>query len=251
MPVGDYLQRIWGGPFRKETDMGDGSHAQTVIASPPADMVVGGRLQVGLDEPIDILLPAALITGDRVRVTVDDPIDVLLPASLISGTTKPRIRVDVGQTGFFEKREFEMFREFPTATTATYVLRVVSPVNFILQELDLELEAGTARLATFSGGTPTGSFSETLPYIAANTMTETPPAYTPQIVITAIPAGGSLVGGSAIRVTRVKAADNSNFAASVGSTPDLVAGRGPGTYYLVLQLTAAIGVLKARIEERP
>lgn len=207
MPIGDYLAKVWGGPFRKETDMGDGSHAQTVIAAPPAE--------------------------------------------LLTGTTNPRLRVDVGQTGFFEKREFEMFREFETATTATYVLRVVAPVNFILHDLSLELEAGTARLATFAGGTPTGAFSETLPYVAANTMTEDPPAYTPQIVLTAIPTGGSLAGGSAIRVTRVKAADNSNFAASVGSTPDLVAGRAPGTYYLTLQLTAAIGVLKARFEERP
>jgi hypothetical protein len=173
------------------------------------------------------------------------------PAALLTGTSKQRIRVDVGQTGFFEKREFEMFREFATATTATYILRVVAPVNFILHDLSLELEAGTARLATFSGGTPTGTFSETLPYVAANTMTETPPTYASQLVITAIPTGGTLAGGSAIRVTRVKAADNSNFAASVGSTPDLVAGRAPGTYYLTLQLTAAIGVLKARFEERP
>ena len=82
-------------------------------------------------------------------------------------------------------------------------------------------------------------------------MTETPPAYTPRIVVTAIPTGGSLTGGSAIRVTRLKTAGNSNFASSVGSTPDLVVGRAPGTYYLTLQLTAAIGVLKLRFEERP
>lgn len=173
------------------------------------------------------------------------------PAALVTGTTKPRLRVDVGQTSFFEKREFEMFREFAVATTGTYVLRVVAPVNFILQDLALELEAGSARLATFSGGTPTGVFSETLPYTAANTMTETPPPYVPQLVITAIPTGGSLAGGAPIRVTRVKAADNSTFSSSVGNTPDLVAGRAPGTYYLTLQLTGAIGVLKGRFEERP
>lgn len=173
------------------------------------------------------------------------------PAALLSGTSKQRLRVDVGQTGFFEKREFETYREFPTATTGTYILRVVSPVNFILQGLSLEVEEGSARLATFSGGTPTGTFSETLPYASANTMTETPPAYAPRIVVTAIPTGGSLTGGSAIRVTRLKTAGNSNFASSVGSTPDLVVGRAPGTYYLTLQLTAAIGVLKLRFEERP
>lgn len=232
-------------------DMLDGTHAERIVAAPPPAMVAANRLQVDIQNPAAVTLPAALINANRLKVEVDDPIDVLLPASLITGTAKPRIRVDVGQTGFFEKREFETFREFATATTGTYVLRVVSPINFILSDLRLELEAGTVRLATFSGGTPTGTFSETPPYVAANTMTETPAAYTPQIAITAIPSGGSLAGGSAIRVTRVKAADNSNFAGSVGNTPDLVVGRGPGTYYIVLTLTAAIGVLKGRIEERP
>lgn len=211
---------------KRLVDMGDGSHAELVSTKQ---------------------LPGTI---SDVRIT-SQPIAITHPANLVTGTTKPRLRVDVGQTGFFEKREFELFREFAVATTGTYVLRVVSPVNFILQELDIGLEAGTARLTTFSGGVPTGVFSETLPYVAANTMTETPPAYAPQIVITAVPTGGSLAGGSPIRVTRIKAADNSNFAASVGSSPDLVAGRAPGTYYLVLELVAAIGVLKARIEERP
>jgi len=289
--MADRFQRAFGSFLRRIVDMGDGTYSERVVASPPADMVVDGKLQVdaemdfppdmvigdrlkvNLDEPIDVTLPAALIAANRLqvdiqqpaavtlpaalinanrlKVEVDDPIDVLLPANLITGTTKPRLRVDVGQTSFFEKREFEMFREFATATTGTYVLRVVSPVNFILQDLELEMEAGAARLATFSGGTPTGVFSETLSYVAANTMTESPPAYTPQVVITAIPTGGSLTGGTSIRISRAKAADNSNFASSVGSTPDLIAGRAPGTYYLTLQLTAAICVLKARFEERP
>ena len=202
---------------KRLVDMGDGSHAELVATKQ--------------------------LPGTTNAVT--------LPVNLVTGTTKPRLRVDVGQTGFFEKREFELFREFATATTATYLMRVVAPINFILAELDISLEAGTARLATFSGGVPTGTFSETLPYVAANTMTETPPTYVPQVVITAVPTGGSLAGGTPIRVTRLKAADNSNFAGSVGSTPDLIVGRGPGTYYLTLELTAAIGVLKGRIEERP
>jgi len=245
--MADKFARVFGSFLRRIVDMGDGTWAERVVAAPPADMVSGDRMKVELDEPIAVTLPASPLP---VHIN-DQPIAITHPANLVTGTTKPRLRVDVGQTGFFEKREFELFREFATATTATYVMRVVSPVNFILQDLAIELEAGSVRLATFQGGTPTGSFSETLPYIAANTMTETPAAYTPQIVITAIPTGGSLAGGTAIRVTRVKSADNSNFASSVGSTPDLVAGRAPGTYYLVLQLNAAVGVLKGRIEERP
>jgi hypothetical protein len=42
MPIGDYLAKVWGGPFRKETDMGDGSHAERVIAHPPFDLLTDG-----------------------------------------------------------------------------------------------------------------------------------------------------------------------------------------------------------------
>lgn len=167
------------------------------------------------------------------------------------GGRNSRLRVDVGQTGFFDGREFRTFKEFAVATTSTYVIKIVVPVNTILFEFGLEIEAGDIRIETVSGGSPVegGSFSETLPRIPTNTMTEKPqPPYAAQNVLT---AGGTLTGGTVIDVLRAKAADNSNFAASVGAQSGAERGVQPGTYYWRAAMTGFIGVIKARYEERP
>lgn len=165
-----------------------------------------------------------------------------------TGTTNPRIRVDVAQTSFFEGREFRTFREWPTATTGAYIIKVVAPVNVIMFEFNIAAEEGSARVASVLGGTEGGSFSETLPIRRTNAMTDIPqPPYTPQILLT---AGGTLAGGTELDVMRVKTSGVSNFAASVGSG---LAERGiaPATYYFKFAFTSFVGVLHARWEERP
>lgn len=171
------------------------------------------------------------------------------PANLLTGTTKPRLRVDVAQTGFFEGRDFRVFKEWQVATTATYVIKAVSPINVILFGLGITLDEGYARIETVVGGTEGGTFNETLTVFPRNTMSERPtPIYTPQVVLT---AGGTHTGGTILDVLHVKAAGNSNFATSVGGSDGDERGIGAGTYYFRITLTAAIGVLKARWEERP
>ncbi|WP_439684853.1 hypothetical protein MNJPNG_04930 [Cupriavidus oxalaticus] len=174
-----------------------------------------------------------------------------------SAGVNARLRVDVGQTGFFAGREFRTFKEFDVATTSTYVIKIEVPVNTILFEFGLGIEAGSIRIETMrSGGTVVegGSFSETLPRIPTNTMTEKPqPPYAVQNVLT---AGGTLTGGSVaegtiIDVLRAKAADNSNFAASVGAEAGAERGVSPATYYWRATLAGFIGVISARWEERP
>lgn len=168
---------------------------------------------------------------------------------LLTGTTNPRMRVDVAQTGFFEGREFRTFREWEVAATGTFVIKVVVPINVILFEFLIQIEAGTLRLETVINGTEGGVFAETLPVISTNTMTEKPqPAYAPQVLLT---AGGTLTGGTLIDVSRVKVADNSNFGATVGAEGGAERGVGPATYYWRLTQTGFIGVIKARWEERP
>lgn len=160
-----------------------------------------------------------------------------------------RIRVDVAQTSFFEGREFRAYKEWTTATTATYVIRATVPLDIVLFALGVTLEAGSARVETVLGGTPGGTFSEILPIFPANTMSTRPtPIYANQTVLA---AGGTLTGGTVIDVLRAKAADNSNFAASVGTGPSDERGVAANTYYFRITLTGAIGVFKARWEERP
>lgn len=182
---------------------------------------------------LDALGRAALITDPR----------------LLTGTTNPRLRVDVAETSFFEGREFRTFKEWNVATTATWVAKVVAPINVILQELGVSCDAGSARLLTMVGGAEGGSFTEVLPRFATNNMSDkSQPVYAPQMTLAA--GGTHTGGGTLLDVLRVKTSGNSNFSGSVGAG---AASRGvaPATYYLIFQLDSFTGTFKARWEERP
>lgn len=171
-------------------------------------------------------------------------------ALITDGGTGPnqRIRVDVAQTGFFQGRHFRTFKEWQVATTAVYTVRSSVPIDIILFELSMEITAGEVRLETLVGGAQAGTFGEALPILPGNTMLSRPtPFYTPVVGLT---AGGTHTGGTLLDVLHVKAADNSNFAASVGSGAGAERGVGPGTYYFRMTLTGVIGTFKARWEER-
>jgi hypothetical protein len=57
-----------------------------------------------------------------------------------------RIRVDSGQTGFFVGKEARTFYEFSIASGATQVIKVVSPVDTILQTFGVELDLAELRV---------------------------------------------------------------------------------------------------------
>lgn len=161
-----------------------------------------------------------------------------------------RLRVDVGQTGFFAGREARTFKELNLAGGSTYVVKAVVPVNIILMELLLYLETGTVRLTTLAGGTEGGSFAEVLPVIPKNRMTDAP-VYVPQVGLT---AGGTVTGGTAIDIVRLSADGQGNSRISVGQHGDDARGVLPGTYFFKFESlagTAAVGTFHAVWEERP
>lgn len=161
-----------------------------------------------------------------------------------------RLRVDVAQTGFFDGREFRTFKEWDTATTATYVIKAVVPIDIILFELGVNLDDGEIRIETFAGGGEGGVFGETLPIFPTNTMSEKPqPPYVNQVLLTA--GGTHDLGGVSLDVLRGKTDLNTNRSSSVGLDTGAERGVGPGTYYFVMTLTSAVGTFKARWEERP
>lgn len=211
MPVGDYIRKLFGGPYRKETDMRDTTHAERVIAHPPFDLLTDG--------------------GD--------------------GPNR-RLRVDIGQTGFFAGREFRTFREFNIAAGQTLVIRVVVPINAILAEQAVELDSGSLRITNASGGTPGGSFVETLPVIGKNNMSERPlPFYVPQL---AFSAGGTHTGGFIFDIHRVVAATATAQQSTVGNIVGDERGVAAGTYYVRYEnfgSGAATGTLWFIWEERP
>lgn len=234
--MADKFARVFGSFLRRIIDMGDGTWSERVVATPPADMVVDGKLQVdaemdfppamvagdrlkvNLDEPIDVTLPATLINANRLKVEVDDPIDVNLPQALITGGgivgISPRLRVDSGQTGFFAGRMFRAFMEgvIPVAGPSVQ-FRFTAPVNFILWTQSLVLTQGALQLEIYTGATPSGTWTPITP-IGLNRMSERPtPFYTP---VCTIETGGNFTGGTRTDVLKIRASSANNSASNVG-----------------------------------
>lgn len=209
--MANYFHKIFGGPRRLETDMGDSSHEKRVIAHPPFDLLTDGG----------------------------------------SGPNR-RLRVDMAQTGFFAGREFRTFKEFSIATSATYVVKFVVPINAILFAQGIELDAGSIRITNATAGTEGGTFSETLPTIGKNNMSERPtPLYTPQVLIT---AGGTHTGGFVFDIHRIIASTATAQQFTVGSVTADERGIAPGTYYVRYENignATATGTFWFFYEERP
>ena len=167
------------------------------------------------------------------------------------------MRVDSAQTSFFEGREFRTFKELSILTATTYVIKVVTPIDLILNSLEATIDQGSLRVSTHVTGTEGGSFSEVLPVFGANRMTSRRVGYAgvggyydSQVVLT---AGGTHAGGIELDIIRLKANNNLNQAASVGSSPFDERGVAAATYYFRLQNIGAdtvTGTFKARWEER-
>lgn len=232
--VTDYIRRIFGGPNRFEKYMGDNTHAPRVLAAPPAEMVTDDRLNVALDE--------VLITGGGVD------------------GNSPRIRVDVGQTGFFARRMWSLNYEFastnPIAATPL-VFRLIIPTNFIIHAHGLTLDQGGITLRTYAAaqGVAGGTFGATHTPVSENSMTENA-AYAFQAQIA---SGGTFTpnaGQVPLTPLRVRTANATAQQSSVGGESVSEKGRAAGTYYAVLSRMTAVsgdctGVYNLVIEERP
>jgi len=160
-----------------------------------------------------------------------------------------RLRVDVAQTGFFAGREFRTFRRLSIASGGVLVVKAVVPIDVILFELAIELVDGWIDIETVAGGTPGGTFSETLPIFRRNNMSVAP-VVTPQVVLT---AGGTHTGGTILDVLAVKAASATAQSSSVGGRTTDERGVAPATYHFRISNPGsgtATGVWRAWWEER-
>lgn len=176
----------------------------------------------------------------------------------------PRLRVDPGSTGFFARREFRTFLAFDAGlstqipTGQRVLIRTVTAVNTIFINLEFDFDNGSVRISTYTGGTPTGTFSQTPPVISTNSMTERP-TYTPVTVSAATAPGTSgtvnLTGGTLLDIVRLKAANATASATTINSTSDNPRGVPPGqTFYLLVENISngdAEGTIHIRWEERP
>ena len=161
-----------------------------------------------------------------------------------------RLRVDVGQTGFFAGREARTFYEFSIASGASQVIKVVSATDTVLQSFGVETFLAEIRTELVTGGTEGGTFSTALPIFKTNTMS-TASSYTPQVTMN---RGGTHTGGTVVDLLISISGDNANKAVSAKASEDYPQGFAAGTFYIRLTNTdgaTASGIFRARWEERP
>lgn len=143
-----------------------------------------------------------------------------------------RLRVDPGQTGFFEGREFRSFVEFSLASAASVTMRFTCPVGFILFGQSILLDEGRIRFEARTGATPVGSFSVAHPIVGKNRLPERrAPYYEAQATLD---TGGSTTGGTLVEVVRVNAGTAGGQANTAGGLVSDERGLPAGTYYLTL-----------------
>lgn len=161
-----------------------------------------------------------------------------------------RLRVDVGQTGFFAGREARTFYEFSIPTGTTQVIKVVSPIDTIVQLFGVELDLAAIRVELRVGGTEGGTFNTALPIFKTNTMS-TQSGYVPQVTMT---IGGTHAGGTLVDLLTAIAGDKLQKSTAVTVSESLPIGFAAGTFYIKLTNTdgaTATGIFRARWEERP
>lgn len=159
-----------------------------------------------------------------------------------------RIQVDVGQTGFFQGREFRTFHEFSIASGATLVIKAVADVDTFIQQFIVDLWTAELRVELIAGGTEGGTFSTSLPILRSNGLNT---SYNSQVVMT---AGGTQTGGVLQDAFQLYAVSNPAKGSATEMSSDSVLGFPAGTFYIKLQninSVAATGLFKARWEERP
>lgn len=177
------------------------------------------------------------------------------------GSGFDRQRVDVGQTGFFEGREFRSYFEFSAdagtslAVGATRSFRFVIPVDFILQAQTIEVDKGGVRIRAFINATDGGSWT-TVPVISKNRSPARrvfPSGY--YVGQATFFTGGSFTGGTEVDVLRARTASQTVASSNVSAAQDATRYLPAGTYFLIMQPLAGVndtseGIYSLSWEER-
>lgn len=175
-----------------------------------------------------------------------------LPYALYTDKNGPyaRIRVDVGQTGFFAGREFRTIQMFTIPQGSTNTVKIVCPVDFYVQSAQILLAVGKLTWEWFEGGTDATAFTVPLAVRRTNMTANADHSYSPQLTVT---NGGTFTGGVLFDSMMIDTGGNMN-AAPVGTVQDDVLGLAAGTYYMRITNThnqEINGSVKFRWEERP
>jgi len=179
--------------------------------------------------------------------------------SLLTSLVMPRIRVDVGQTGLFEGREFRLVRKISVTAGTPLVVRFTSAVDFILSEQELNTTVGDIEFYAWrdTQGTAGGTFSGVYTPIGKNISSAyrlyNGVRYATQV---AINYGGTFTPTNAeayVDYDRAKTSGATAQQTSVSGGDDSARYLAAGTYYLVFTSLDATSVGRFALawEERP
>lgn len=164
-----------------------------------------------------------------------------------------RVKVDMAQTSFWRGREYRTFSELSIPALSTWIIKVVVPINVVLEGMTVDIDDGWLRLATVAGGVEGGAWVAVPTIFNCNNMTVGPDREAIVLPQVGISSGGTLTGGLEIDVVRLRTANASGAASTIGGHAGDERGVAPGTYYFKFQNlgNATIqGVFHVRWEER-
>ena len=203
----------------------------------------------------------AHVNVQPVTGTIAPFINADLPHDMYTSNTEPfrRIRVDVGQTGLYEGREFRLVRKVSITQGTPLVFKFVSEVDFILFEQTLNCSVGDIEFYAWRStqGTEGGTFTP-LPVapigknISSFYREYDGQRYASQVTIS---TGGTFTPTNTqqyVDYDRAKTAGATAQQVSVAGGNDSVRYLAAGTYYLILTSLDAtsIGRFALAWEER-
>lgn len=192
----------------------------------------------------------------------DGPFSLVdLPSSRYTSNQEgfSRLQVDVGQTGFFEGREFRLIRKLSVTAGTPVTYKFTCPVDFILFEQAMSVNEGDLEVYAWRASNVTEStpFNTTLPLFGKNISSE----YRLYSGARYVPAATITTGGTITIINpdlyadydRSKTSGATAQQATVGNTPDSERYLAAGSYYL--QFISLLGTSTGRFaitwEERP
>jgi len=181
------------------------------------------------------------------------------------GGPSARMRVDNGSTDFFAGREFRTFRKFAgLAAGASIYIKVVSPIDFLVVGLGIQVDDGWCSLEAFADApgnlvVPTGDFNVPLPILGANRMLSRPKDefgnyYQPQLIINEGAVGASFSGGMLLDPLSARSPGSTAQASTQDAAVAGERGLPPMTAWLKITNIGsgtATGKLQARWADRP
>jgi len=190
---------------------------------------------------------------DRQDGTYAERVEAYPPVKLLSegGESEfDRLKVTVDRSCFYAGRQHFTFYPFSIPTGQASVIKVVSPVDAIVQQFGATLNVAALRIELIAGGTEGGTFNTPLPIIKTNTMTTTSD-YQSQITMN---FGGTHTGGTVFDLLELYSGTPARQAVASSATEQEPFGFAPGTFYIKLTNidgATATGIFRARWEERP